>query len=101
MRERHNAIIQEAYDMAKLTIREGFRNYQSLKEEKQALARAIFLGKIQSGIGIIARLAPDLQALGLQERLEEVTKKWDEIEENIQMQGRVKPLVETKPIQHT
>ena len=88
MRERHSAILQETYDLSKLTIREAFRNYYSLKgtERADAVARAIILGRVQNAAGIIARLSPDLEQLALQEKIDEVLQNQAEVRRNIEEQ---------------
>ena len=77
LRERYSAIVQEIYDLARLTIREAFRNYYSLKgqDRADAVARSIILGRVLNAAGIIARLSPDLEQLALQEKIDIVREQ--------------------------
>ncbi len=88
-RDRFADVIDKTRDMALATIAESWKMYLSPALADKPAVRALFMGRVQSGIKILAGFAPDAEALWVQETLEFVKGRQDEA---LAMSDRVQQL---------
>jgi len=88
-REKHSRLLQEIYDRTMLVIRESWRMFHDSKNADEPELRINLLGRVIGALNVLRPFVPDLEAVQLQQTVEQLLTRQKEIDEEQRLKQRV------------